>query len=270
MDGGIGIERPDGALAILLGISQLVYLVTVLTLGIRLMLLAVRTRKLPESFLAAHFILCCGLGYLLLIIGLSAAHQPGLMPPQVVVSMSSVGHLLCCVGVFGGICFNYLVFRPKRTWALRLVWLSALTMATGYVGYGLTGGFSHGRFAGVWFWLFYGTYIAGAAWVMVEPLRYYGVMRRRLRLGLADPLVVNRFVLWGSGSVCRLAMLVMGAVPGALFEHIPPALWPDANWITFIAVAIAGLGVSVTYWLTFFPTRAYVRFVTQRHNPVEG
>jgi hypothetical protein len=242
----------------------------VLTLGVRLLLLAVRTRKLPESFLAAHFILCCGLGYLLLVISLPAAHQPGLMPPGVVASMNGVGHLLCCVGVFGGICFNYLVFRPKRAWALRLVWLSAVTMTAGYVGYGLTGGFSHGRFAGVWFWLFYGTYIAGAAWVMVEPFHYYGVMRRRLRLGLADPLVANRFILWGSGSVCRFTMLVTGAVPAALFDRIPPELWPSVTWLTFIAVAIAGFGLSVTYWLTFFPTRGYVRFVTQRHSPLGG
>jgi hypothetical protein len=125
MDGGIGIERPEGALAILLGISQLLYLVTVFTLGIRLMLLAYRTRKLPESCLAAHFVLCCGLGYLLLMIGLTAAHQPGLLSSRVIAPMIGVGHLLCCVGVFGGICFNYLVFRPGQTWALRLVWLSA-------------------------------------------------------------------------------------------------------------------------------------------------
>ena len=45
--------------------------------------------------------------------------------------MIGVGHLLCCVGVFGGVCFNYLVFRPGQTWAHRLVWLSAVTMTTG-------------------------------------------------------------------------------------------------------------------------------------------
>lgn len=270
MDGGVAIARPEGSLAILLGVSQLLYLAIMLTLGVRLMLLAVRTQKLPESFLAAHFILCCGLGYLLLIIGLTGAYQPGLMPPRVATSLNGVGHLLSCVGVFGGICFNYLVFRPKQTWALRLVWLSALTMATGYVGYGLSGGFSDGRFAGVWFWLFYGTYIAGAAWVVVEPLRYYRVMRRRLRLGLADPLVVNRFVLWGSGSVCRLAMLVVGAVVPAFFDRISPEFWPIISSWTLIAAAIAGLGVAFSYWLTFFPTRAYVRFVTQRHSAVEG
>jgi hypothetical protein len=270
MGGGLDAGRPEGALAILLGISQLLYLVTVLTLGVRLTLLAYRSRKLPESFLAAHFILCCGFGYALLVIGLSASHQPGLLSPQVIAPMIGVGHFLSCVGVFGVVCFNYLVFRPGQTWALRLVWLSAVTMTTGYVGYGLTGGFSHGYFAGVWFWLFYGTYIAAAAWVMAEPIRYYGIMRRRLRLGLTDPLVVNRFILWGGGSVCRFAMLVTGVVSGALFEHIPPELWPDVNWLTYIAVAIAGFGLSVTYWLTFFPTRAYVRFVTRRDIPVEG
>ena len=270
MGEGIAVARPEGALAIVLGISQLLYLVTVLTLGVRLMLLAHRTRKLPESFLAAHFVLCCGFGYLLLAISLPASHQPGLLPQQVIAPMSGVGHLLSCLGVFGGVCFNYLVFRRKQAWALGLVWLSAVTLTTGYVGYGLTGGFSHGRFAGLWFWLFYGTYIAAAAWVMVEPFHYHRVMRRRLRLGLADPLVVNRFILWGSGSVCRFVMLVTGGVSGSLYQHISPELWPSVTWWTFIAVAIAGFGLSVTYWLTFFPTRAYVRLVTERHSPVGG
>ena len=40
---------------------------------------------------------------------------------------------------------------------------------------------------------------ANLLWGAVESLRYYALMRRRLRLGLADPLVTNRFLLWGLG-----------------------------------------------------------------------
>jgi hypothetical protein len=259
---------PEGVLAVLLGISQFVYVGIVLTLGIRLALLARRTRKLPEALLCVHFLLCCSLGYLLLGIGIPAAYQPGFLPTWAIAPLIAVGHLTSSVGVWTGAAFNWLVFRREAAWARGLVWLCGIILAAGYVGAGLSGGFSRGTLAGVWIWLLYGTYTAAAAWVMVEPLCHYAVMRRRRRLGLADPLVANRFLLWESGSVCRFVMLVMGATPPLLIHQIPPQTWPTVVSITLISVAVAGLGVSVSYWLVFFPTRAYVRLITQRHAAV--
>jgi hypothetical protein len=256
---------PEGILAVLLGVSQLVYLVVVMTLGIRLAVLARRTRKVPEALLCAHFLLCCTLGYLLLGTGLSAGHQPGSLPASMIAALVAAGHFTSAVGVWAGVAFNWLVFRREASWARGLVWLSAIALTVGYLGALLSGGFSRGTLEGTWSWLMYGTYTAAAAWVMLEPLRHYAVMRRRLRLGLAEPLVANRFLLWGSGSVCRFVMLVMGAGAPLFYRHMALELWTTVAWITFIFVAIAGLGVSVSYWLVFFPSSAYVRFITRRH-----
>lgn len=255
----------DGAFAALLGASQLVYIAVVMTLGVRLVLLGLRSRQLPEFLLAIHFLLCCGLGYVLMVIGLSAVRQPGLLPPAVVTGMLAVGTFGSCVGVFAGIFFNYLVFRKNEPWARGLVALSALTLTTGFIGYGATGGFAHGQFEGLWFWLYYGTYAAGAAWVMVEPLRYYGAMRKRLLLGLAEPLVANRFLLWGVGSVGRFFMVVGGAMPAVLFAEEGIEFVPGLVSFTLIAVALVGLGVATSYWLTFFAPQRYVRFIESRH-----
>jgi hypothetical protein len=63
---------PEGILAVLLGVSQLVYVAVVLTLGIRLAALARRTRKLPEVLLRLHFLFCCSLGYALPGVGFPA------------------------------------------------------------------------------------------------------------------------------------------------------------------------------------------------------
>ena len=73
----------------------------------------------------------------------------------------------------------------------RWIWLSAIALSTGYIGAGLSGGFTRGTLEGVWIWLLYGTYTVAAAWVMVEPLRHYAIMRKRLRLRLAEPLVIS-------------------------------------------------------------------------------
>jgi hypothetical protein len=264
------LDQIDGAFAALLGISQLLYIAVVVTLGVRLMLLALRSRQLPESLLAIHFLLCCGLGYLLMVIGLSAVREPGLLPASVVTGMIAVGTFGSCVGVFGGICFNFLVFRRNEPWARGLVALAAVTLTTGFIGYGLSGGFTHGRFEGVWFWLFYGTYAVGAAWVMAEPLRYYAAMRKRLHLGLVEPLVANRFLLWGIGSVGRFLMVVGGAIPATIFAGQKTELVPGGVSFTLIAVALVGLGVAISYWLTFFPTQRYVRFIERRHGTVEN
>jgi hypothetical protein len=265
------LDAIGGAFAAVLGIFQLLYIVVVMALGARLMLLAIRTRQLPESLLATHFLLCCGLGYLLLIVGLSAIRDPELLPASVATGMLAVGHFGSCVGVFGGICFNFLVFRRSERWAEALVALAAVALTVGYVGYGLSGGFRHGRFEGLWFWMFYGTFAAGAAWVMVEPLAYYQTMRKRLRLGLAEPLVANRFLLWGVGSVGRFCMVVGGVLASTLHDgDIRAELEFGVTGITLLGVALIGLGVAISYWLTFFPTRSYVRFIERRHHTAQG
>lgn len=253
-----------GVFAAILGIAQVLYLVVMTTLGVRLMRLAVRSRQLPEAFLAVHFVLCCSLGYILLIVGLSGARDPDLMSTTAVSASIGVGYFVSCVGVFGGICFNFLVFRATERWAQVLVAMSAIALVTGYVGYGLQGGFAHGRFEGGYFWLFYGTYVGGAAWVMVEPLRYYRSMRRRLLLELAEPVVVNRFWLWGMGSAGRFLMVAGGIIASVGLAEQKTELAPDAVGFTLLAVALIGIGVAACYGLTFFPPPRYIRFVERR------
>ena len=96
------MERPEGTLAVLLGISQLVYLVAIATLGVRVLLRARRTRELPEGLLSLHLLLCCSLGYLLLVVVLSAAQTPGSLPVGVVAWLVALGHLASSVGVWAG------------------------------------------------------------------------------------------------------------------------------------------------------------------------
>jgi hypothetical protein len=252
------------AFVAILGIAQLLYLAVMTTLGARLLKLSMRTQQLPEALLAIHFLLCCSLGYLLLIVGLSGAREPELFAPAVVSLLLGVGYLVSCIGVFGGIWFNFLVFRSKAGWARVLLALTGAALFAGYFGYGLGGGFQHGRMEGGWFWLFYGTYLAGAAWVMWEPLAYYRVMRRRLHLGLAEPLVVNRFLLWGIGSVGRFVMVGGGIIATVALGGQKTELAPDPVGFLLLAVALIGTGVAASYWLTFFPPPRYARFIERR------
>jgi len=263
------MQQISGATALVLGISQTLYLTVMMTLGVRLILLARRTRRLPEALLGAHFVLCLSLGYALLGAGHVAGLQPGLLPRPAMVALIGVGQLASCSGVFAGVAFNYWVFRRGEVWAQALVVLAAATLATGYLGYGLSGGFAHGRIGGLWFWLDYGTYVAAGIWVLVEPLRYHAVLRRRLPFGLVEPLVVDRFLLYGVGSAFRFAMLVIGAWAMQLAERAAQQVEGMVAPV-FLVVAVAGLGVAAAYSLAFFPPTAYARSVERRYRPARG
>jgi hypothetical protein len=250
------------AAGIVLGISQTVYLGAMLTLGIRLALLARRTRQLPEALLAAHFLLCCTVGYSLQGSGYALAIEPG-ASHMLVPTLMYVGNGASLLGVAAVLVFNYRVFRRGTRLGRGLLAACVALLAFGYVGSAASGGFSHGRPEGFWFWLLYSAFTAASVWTLVEPLLYFAGLRKRQRIGLADPLVVDRFLLWGVGSVARFAMLAIGAIAMLQLTGAASDLASVAA-PTFLASGLAGIVVAISYWLAFFPPRAYLRRVELR------
>lgn len=241
-----------------LAISQTAYLAAMATLGVRLALLARRTGRLPEALLAAHFLLCCTLGYTLQGSGHALALDPD-ASRSLVAWLLALGHGASILGVASVLVFNYRVFR-RGTALGRLLLATAITwLAAGYAGWAASGGFADGRPAGFWFWLLYAGYTAASLWTLAEPLRFFVAMRRRLSLGLAEPLVVDRFLLWGVGSLARFAMLAVGAFSMLRLTGAASELASIAA-PTFLASSVAGLAVAAAYWVAFFPPRAYLRF----------
>jgi hypothetical protein len=95
---------------------------------------------------------------------------------------------------------------------------------------------------------------------MIESYRYYGLLRRRRALGLADALVTNRFLLWGSASLGTALATWIASIP-YLFAGRPEM---QAAWGPPIQVVTATVGViTVTlYGFTFFAPAWYRRWVT--------
>jgi hypothetical protein len=93
-------------------------------------------------------------------------------------------------------------------------------------------------------------------WVSVESLRYYVLMRKRRALGLADPVVTNRFFVWGAGegvaTLVVLALLVAMMVRREILTADPFVSW---------FVTLAGLVNALVWWLAFTPPKAYLRWV---------
>jgi hypothetical protein len=107
-------------------------------------------------------------------------------------------------------------------------------------------------------------------WAFAECAHYARLMRRRLALGLADPLVANRFVLWsiwtGALSFAALAMLAVRGyahwltLTGLDPRTVMPAAVPATATVVAAAVACAGIAIA----LAFFPSQAYARWITSR------
>jgi hypothetical protein len=112
---------------------------------------------------------------------------------------------------------------------------------------------------GLWYWLGSLTRSSVLGWSALESLRYYRVVRHRVRLGLADPVVAGSFLLWGLGSGAAFAGASLGQGTRILTGHSVAEL-P----LLSLLVSLLGLIAAVAIWLAFLPTPSYLRFIRAR------
>lgn len=253
-----------GSIGVIAGIAQILYLSAAFLLAGHLLLRAWRSRELPELLLGLHLLLAMGAGYLLISMGIVATHYAG-ASREMVAWLIGAGYFATILGLIATLIFNYRVFRPGSRRALVFIGLAIAAMGLGWAGYGLSEELGRARFEGTWLWIMMGGILAANLWVALEPLSYRRRLLRRLKLGLAEPLVVDRFLLWGCGSLARTAMVVVGAIASLAEQYIlaKPSLVLTMG--VFVFASACGLFTAVAYWLTFFPTHTYSRWVTRRY-----
>jgi hypothetical protein len=79
-----------------------------------------------------------------------------------------------------------------------------------------------------------------------------------MRLGLANPVVTNRFLLWVFAAFFGFVMVCTAVPPVVLGRtHL-------LSHAALVLVGFAGLGSAVCNWLVFFPPAAYRRRVYAR------
>jgi hypothetical protein len=248
----------------LLGLSTLASLTVSLVLGVRLLRLWGRSRQLPELIFGAAFLSAGVFGYIATIVG--SPSTPGLSPTQAS-NLTLTGIALLSVGVSLNYLFVWKVFRPDSGWAQAFFWVATGVIAitvipiSGYATGSLVTQLNPMTVLGD------ATRMGAGAWGAFESLRYYTLMRRRLRIGLAEPAVTNRFLLWG---IATLATSVIFFATSALVRlYLDPregALTPEL----MIIVSLSTLGVATAQWLAFLPPGFYLRWVERRASVAEG
>ncbi len=115
-------------------------------------------------------------------------------------------------------------------------------------------------------------------WAFAESLAYWRMMRRRLALGLADPVVTNRFFLWsvwtGGLAMLPLATLLLRLTGYALQWFGLPEADVAASDRAAIAASlqivflITGLAGVIAISLSFFPPRRYLDWIRTQSQPI--
>ena len=236
-------------MAIVAGLAGLFSVLTSWFVGARLVLLARRTRQLPELLIGLALFLTGGCWSPLVAVGRQAAA----LPDPVRATLVGVG---CVCGVVGMTClavFTWRTYRPGDAWAAAAAGAVALVLC------GVFAGQSAGRgwvdFArtesGPWLlasWIGVGLY----CWSNAEAWRQYGMQRRRAALGLADPVVTDRMRLW--------ALAMAAALAGSLILALCQLLGvPIAGTAVGLALtAVVACVAAGCLWLAFVPPAAYL------------
>jgi hypothetical protein len=242
---------------LLLG-STVAYIGIGLAVGVRLLRLARRTGGFPERMLGTLCLAGPGILAPCLVVVHAVSEPEWLVRGAAFVAQVAYA-VSCAVTMF----FTWQCFRPDEAWA-RWLARAATVVAVFAASVGVARALG---FAGVlelrdmkhWAFQWIGSVgLAGHVWTGLEAFRYYGRMRKRSRIGLADPVVTNRFLLWGLvssfGVVASGVPLAVGLLGGDSFNDVPTRL-------VGAAATIAG---SICLQLAFLPPQSYLRWLKAR------
>jgi hypothetical protein len=235
----------------LLGAGVLFQVAVSAVVGARLLRLAARTRQVPELALGSAYVLLGTLGHPLAILARSGALAPAASAPLLAAALAAQD--LACLGIY---LMTWRTFRPERRALGAAIAAVALGMAAS-VAAGAREGFAAADY-GAGYWLGLALRAGGFLWAACESLRHHALLRRRLRLGLADPVVADRFRLW---SIANLALCVGFAVFAAARLAQTGSATPPVALVTTSAIGVLS---GTATWLAFLPPARYTRFVAAR------
>lgn len=237
-------------------------------IGVRLIRLAARSKG-PESWLGVYLLAGVVLGTLLSsAVYISWADPTVAMPPDWRPPLHALQFLANSAGMLGIAIFTQRVFRPQTAWARVAVLASIAIPVVAFAATAWIEGFEVRVIQNPLYCVAVASREAAMIWMTVESFLYYGQLRRRQRLGLADPMLVNRFLLWGiwaaSMSLMQLSdpigRLWYWSITGTTVEWLPEV---GKTIIVFMIGSTSALGsvAAITLLLTFFPTAPYRRWV---------
>jgi hypothetical protein len=237
------------------GVGGGAFVLVSLALGVKLLWLARRTRQLPEFACGLALLLMGAIGYPLLAVAQQATNLPvgfrsGLL----------VAQMICHVVANAAFCtFTRTVFRPSAKWASALSAAVVVAVTAEAAIQVATPGLAAFVTTGEGIWRYHGgVAIVPLLWAATESLRYGGQLARRERIGLADPVIVDRFRLWSVGMLFAASVTAVSVtleLRGTTMVNVPEG---------GLAIGVLGTLSALSMWFAFLPPAAYTRWVANR------
>ena len=238
----------------LVWIGFVTFFVVALAVGVRLALLWKRTGEWPELMIATGVL---GIGVFGFGLQTAAAVAgEGTPLSRALLALALIGS---SVGTAAYYFFNAWVYHPESRGVRGLAIFGCTALALAFVATGLDTGF--GRLGGTGpiditrFLML----IGGMLWGSGEAFRYWLMMQRRLELGLADPVVTNRFLLWSLGA----GTAGLGSLIGMIAQLSTGLTMLELPWVMASSSA-HGFVAAIALWLAFVPPAGYVRYLRAR------
>ncbi len=227
-----------------------------LWVGVRLLAQWGRTRQMPELLLGIG-VLCIGpIGFGLIMLAAAA----GASDPNAPSLLAGLSAIAVGGGAAAKAIFNWKIYHPRSRLVAAIALGSIAGLVISIIGDARSTGFAPSAWMQPgWILARQGLQIAILLWGSAEALRWWLRMRRRLRLGIADPIVANRFLLWaigagmaGSGS---LIGMVVGLAYGQPMNELP---------LLTLVLSMIGLVSAISLWLAFATPAWWKRWVTDQ------
>jgi hypothetical protein len=239
----------------LAGLCLLLFVAVASGVGLRVLLLARRSRGVPELLMGCGMLSIAALGYPLTIVAGFGGSVGALNLP-----LYTAGSFLTQLGVALIYAFTWQVFRPAAGWAKALVgagsavMLASLVGASAAISSASSETLSH-LAARSWLSVSMIGYTTGFLWTAVEGLVHYRAALRRLAFGLADPVVANRFLLWGAFGLMATGINFSSALGNWMGSD------PSRSPVVLVPMGVLGAGASIAMSLAFFPPARYLAWV---------
>jgi hypothetical protein len=241
----------------LLLVSTAAFILAGSVVGARLLLLAARTRELPDFLVGFSLFELSAIAYPLVLYG--AFSDLSLADAK---RVSALSHSSLGIGLACAFLFTQRVFRPGASWAIAFA-----GGGIALLGYGLVAGIAFVLRAPdragmsspdspvIWLQL---AAVLAYTWSATEGFRCWAQARRRMRLGLADPVVVNRFLLWGFVG----AASILSVAPALVLRLAGDGAFTSP--ISRLCTALGGLTAAIALQLAFLPPARYRAWIAGR------
>ena len=233
-------------------IGFVAFMLSSLVIGIRLLVLWSRSRRLPELLIACGILGIGPVGFAFTLVATSSGQT---LPTLASVCLAAAV-LSTSAGAFATAIFNWRVFRPDAPGLRLVLGIVAVLFGSAFIWETIGSGFADATRYGSGFHLYSVLSTVILLWGAAESLRYFAMMRRRAKLGLADPLVTNRFLLWGLG----IGAAGLGSVISITACTISGQHMLAIPWVT-LSNSLHGFTAAALMWVAFIPPGFYRRLV---------